>query len=398
MNHDIRIRVEGAMLERLIQRAAEHGAEFAAVRRTGSCTMHIDADERSAAILTGLCDQYRLNYKILRQGGISAFLHRVRQRRTLALGILLCGTLCAWTLSHIWIIDIVPAEGSIHADNIRAYLEEAGIRTGMAAGGIDTALLQKQLTAAAGGYSYIGVRRQGIRLLIEAAQEVPAPEIYEIDRPRDLVAAYDGIVSSVNVHSGEACVEVGDTVRAGQILIRGEEEKTKEETRPVGALGEVYVRSWFEGSAEGSLRQSVRRRTGKHSTASVLKLLNYSLPLTEGASFPSYETETEILPVGGLFLPLEIVRSHYFETESAVENIDRSILQKRLSALACADARVRLMRAGPADYEITDYWEECTTEGNLLRVRAVFEITSNIAVSRDALIEEAYTTWKTTGK
>ena len=391
MNRDIRLRIEGSLLERLIQRALREGASFARIRRSEKRVILVDADEHSAEILTRLCERFWLDCRVLRRGGGAALMDTLRRRWTVAPGLLLCALTCALFLSRIWMVDVSFTGPSAAAGNeraIRECLADNGVSVGMAATAVDTNLLQAELMAEAGDFSFIGVRRQGIRLLVEASPEVAAPELYELGYARDLVAARDGVVESVNVHSGQACVKAGDTVRAGQVLIRGEEDLTKEETTPVGALGEVIARCWYEGSAEGELSRTAMRRTGNVDMESTLSLMGFALPLTGCDGYAAEETELEILPVGGLFLPLEIRRTVHYETAPVREEADAAQLEVRLAALALSEARSKLARDGIA-WQDASAWTDAERNGNTLRVRAVYEIYTDIAVTRDALREGA---------
>ena len=397
MNHDLRLRVEGAYPERLLQRCLTQGARFARVRRTGARTLILDTDERSAEIVLALCKRYGLNHRVLRHGGLSALLQGLRSRWTLALGLILCAALCWGFLSRIWIIDVAftgPDAALGSASALRRCIAEQGMKPGMAASAVDAERLQKRLLAEAGDYSFIGVRVQGVRLLVEASPEVPAPEVYEISRARDLVAARDGVVESVTVHSGEASVKAGETVRMGQTLIRGEEDRSKEETNPVAALGEVIARCWYEGSAQAPLEKRIVTPTGRSETECCLALLGFSAPITECEGYASETLDEEILPVVGLFLPLEVVRTTHSEVEERRENVDEAALEATLTALARAELQAKLTAEG-LDYELAAAWEDVSRSDGMLRVRAVYEIFTDIAVSRGVLSEEVNETWKT---
>ena len=395
MNHDLRLRVEGAYPERLLQRCLTQGARFARVRRSGPRTLILDTDAHSAEIVLALCKRYGLNHRVLRHGGLSALLQKIRSRWTLALGLILCTALCWSFLSRIWRID-VRFTGSVPGSEaaLRRCIAEQGVRPGMAASAVDAERLQKCLLAEAGDYSFIGVRVQGVRLLVEASPEVPAPEVYEISRARDLVAARDGVVESVTVHSGEASVKAGETVRMGQTLIRGEEDRSKEETNPVAALGEVIARCWYEGSAQAPLEKRIVTPTGRSETECRLALLGFSAPITECEGYASETLDEEILPVVGLFLPLEVVRTTHSEVEERRENVDEAALEATLTALARAELQAKLTADG-IDYELAAVWEDVSRSDGMLRVRAVYEIFTDIAVSRGVLSEEVNESWKT---
>ena len=150
----------------------------------------------------------------------------------------------------------------------------------------------------------------------------------------------------------------------------------------------MVARCWFEGSAEGALECRETRRTGRSAECCQLKLMGLSVPLTQSPSFSSHESQREILPIGGLFLPLEIERTTFFETAEVRTAADAALLNAQLETLARSDALRRL--PGAAQYEIANSWTDARQEDGRLRVRAVYEIYTDIAVTRDALIEEVY--------
>ena len=81
MNRDIRIAVEGSLLERLLKQALLSGACFARVQRTGPRSMIFTLDPASAAILLQLCERYGLNSRELSRSGWSAIGQAIRRDR-----------------------------------------------------------------------------------------------------------------------------------------------------------------------------------------------------------------------------------------------------------------------------------------------------------------------------
>lgn len=398
MKHDICLRIEGSMLERLINRALQAGACFGQINRNGKRTLLISTDEHSASILSALCEKYFLDCRILHRSGFPALRNKLRKRWTLLPAMLLCGTICTLFLSRIWQVDICfsgthPELGNREA--ILSLLAEHGVKPGISAKSIDCDVLQKQLFSEAGDYSFIGVHRQGIRLLVEAAPEIPSPETYQIAYARDLIAARDGVIESVTVLAGTACVKPGDTVHAGQILIRGEEvigsdpETQEEITAPVSALGEVIARCWYEGSADGYINTTSSVRTGRSSTHVRLKLMDFSLPLLDGENYRQQEVEKQSLPVVGMFLPLELERITCFETRDQIHVFEPKALESLLEPLARADAR-KALSSNKTPCQIASHWTDVNQTDNIMRLRAVYEIYTDIATTRDAFIEEVY--------
>lgn len=388
MNGEVRILVEGLRLERLIVRCLREGAVFCSIRRTSAHQLTFETDAAGAEILSGLCEKFSLPCRIVSRQGRSAMLNRLKKRGTLLAGLLTCTVVMAMLLGRIWLID-VELTGSGSTAVLEEALASLNIRPGMPAGALDPSLLEEELAAASPDYSFIGVRLQGVRLLVEASAAISEPELYRIAENGDLVAERDGVILSVNVLSGEACVQPGDTVIRGQVLIRGTERISKEEKRTTAALGTVIARTWHEGiaSADPCIEKTVR--TGKSDLSAELRLMRFAWPLRKGTTYASQECKTEILPLVGLFLPLEIIRTTAYETQIHAVKADENILHSALARLAFAAAGTELNRSHPDDCEIADRWIEYTrsADGKII-ARAVYETHTNIAVPRDALAQQ----------
>ncbi|NLW06733.1 MAG: hypothetical protein GX039_01940 [Clostridia bacterium] len=118
-----------------------------------------------------------------------------------------------------------------------------------------------------------------------------------------MIAAKDGVIKEILVISGEKRVEVGDTVRAGEVLISGlimsqlpEPElgqtgvspSPEVQARLVRARGIVRARVWYEKVQEFSCRQVRELPTGQKMTAVLLHTPDRSFIL-KGPSRPPYK-------------------------------------------------------------------------------------------------------------
>jgi hypothetical protein len=172
MKRDVRLEIEGGLLERLLERALSEGARFAEVRRISPRKISVHTDAAGAELLLRLCGQYRLNCVECARSGSAAFMEKLRRRWTLLPACLLCLLFSIGFLSRLWRIELEftdPAAELGKRTELLADIGKAGVGTGMPLHEIDTDLLQTRLMADCDGYSFIGVRRQGIRLLVEAA-------------------------------------------------------------------------------------------------------------------------------------------------------------------------------------------------------------------------------------
>ena len=388
----IRLRIEGRMLERLLARAMEQGAAFHRVARDGERALTLDTDARGARVVRALCERHSLPVEEVRVTGLSALKRFCRRRWTLFPGLALCCALLFFYTQRIWRVDVaIVGERAAAFDEKQVYalLSELGVRPGMLTRDVDTDRLELALSARSEEFSFVGARVQGVRLLVEVAPSLEAPDVYEIDAARDLVAACDGVIVSVNAESGVAAVEPGDTVRRGDVLIRGEERVSSEETHGVAARGEVVARTWVEAEAAVSTVRMERVYTGRVRTGSVLKLLSWQFPLSPAEPFPVCETTVEHLPVGGVFLPLMIERTMYTEYELRAVKRDVEALKAALSEHLFTILEANIAAEGANSLQIVDKWIDYSMiEEGSLRAHAVLEVHRDIATTRDALARE----------
>lgn len=389
----VRMRIYGLMGERFLNRALQEGVFMARVRRINRRCLEIDASMRNAKKLAVLADKYRLKWEICGRRGPAALANWAKRRCTLPAAFLTAAVLSALFLSRVWKIDVRTVGNAPLPAGVQEALAEAGVFVGAYGPGIDTSLAEYQLCALP-GCAYASVTRKGAWVVAEVAGESAPPELYALDAPRDLVAARDGVVLSVNVKSGTALIKPGDTVRRGQVLISGSERVSKEEIRGVAALGSVTARVWFTAQAQAPLFRREMRCTGRESTSTCLKLMGLELPMTQGEDFPLSTQTREVLDVGGLFLPLHILRTHQKEYRWETVAEDPQSLKAVLAGTLLAQCQGEMESAALENAEIIDKWTDFSMIiiEKSIRARAVLEVSAEIAISRDNLEEQSF--WK----
>lgn len=389
MNRDVKLRIEGGFPERIINHALAAGVNFARIRRSGRVLI-IATDARGAAILKALCERWFLDLRILHRSGLSAVQSALKGRMTLVPALLLGAALCMLPTKRIWRVEIefIGARQALgNRAAVAAQLEVEGIRPGMSAA-VDLNRLEKRLIAALDGYSFIGLRRQGVLLRVEAAPELPAPELPIDENCADLVAARDGVVEGLRVYAGEACVKIGDAVRRGTALICGRETvgadaQTREEiVAPVRARGEVIARCWFEGCASAEVQTQKTSFTGRERTRGYLRLMKGRILCAPCADFDRQTISTRISPIVGLFLPLKSERETLREITLSPCEAPLTALRAQTRALSRAEARLRLAEAG-TNCEIIDEWADERRVGNRFVCRWIIEARMNIAAEAE---------------
>lgn len=380
----VRLRLTGRMTERLIERARAQGAAFGRIERQDARCLRLETSTEGARLVCALAEQYGLSAEILSRSGWRSALAKIRARWTLAVSAVLAAACVYLFTARVWLIDVRPLGARLPPDEEARILEtvnELGAYVSAKSGDIDAVFISNALLSRFDVLSYAGVKKRGVTLTVEYRLAHEAPDVYDASDARSLYALRDAVVLSVEPLAGQACVKPGDTVRAGQTLIRGEERVSIEQTRRIRAAGAVIGRVWLTNAKSAPLAETVVRRTGRVESRSALRLFSWTLDLKRAADFPSQEEETQLLPVGGLYLPLMIERHICYETESRRVEVDRAALEKTLTEAALAGAR-RLLPEGARE---RSFWTNVTAADGEMRAEAVVEAEMNIAADAQAL-------------
>lgn len=379
------VTLEGRFLERLIDRLLAEGTVFGRIERTEARVMTLWTNRMGAQRLVSLASEYGLKAEIAAQTGWPALYTAVRTRWTLAASLLLAAVLIVFLSGYVWRVELCPLGETLslaETEALEQMLETWGVRPGAGKSDIDCAAISAQIMSRFEAMTYAAVKLRGICAAVEYRLGHDVPEVYDSEQTRSLYALRDAVIVSVMPLAGRACVKAGDTVCAGQQLIRGEERVSSEETQPVRAAGEVIGRVWTSCSRSAPLTEWVTQYTGRVRVSSALKLLCWSFDLTQAESFEQQEEAVEQLPVGGVYLPLMIERRIYSETEQHSEERDSLALEAALSDQALSEARA-LMPEGAAECRA---WTQTAVSDGVMTVEAVVEAEMNIAVDARALL------------
>lgn len=141
----------------------------------------------------------------------------------------------------------------------------------------------------------------------------------------DLVASRDGVIDSVVTLAGTPAVSAGETVRKGQVLIRGEERGSQETVHPVAARGLVMAYVWDAATARVDATEIRTEYTGREEWCDVLTTPWFSLTGQQARSYEQQDVTEKQIPLGGLFIPVTIHRQK--RMEAVFRRVQRSEAQ-----------------------------------------------------------------------
>lgn len=272
----VRFRAEGGDAEKLLTACAGQGIPVSGVRATAlGFTAWTPA--RCYRRLRPLARRSHTRVRLAKKQGLCFVLLRWRGRWGLVLGPLVLAAVLAFSGNVVWAIrfDGLPAAQQIQ---LRSQLLQAGIWEGawLRPDSLDAA--RQELLARNEEYSWLTLNFYRGRLVVEASQLRPAPELPQ-GRSCDLVSVADGVVLEVNIQSGQPLCSPGQTVAKGQQLAAGRYQDRDGRLFEVQSAGEVMAQVTFRCQAQQPMETTVALPQSGGRRGRRLLVLGQTIPL-----------------------------------------------------------------------------------------------------------------------
>ena len=368
----VRFTIRGLNLERLMNEAGKRKIRLMRVVRKGSRTAEITCGEKDCVTLSALAREKGYETGEARPVGWLRWLRFFRARWGLPAGAVLGAVLTAFSLRFVWRVQIENA-GAYGAD-VRTFLEEKGIRPGILRSEVDLSALREEMEWRWPAVQWVRTEWAGVTLRILLDEGVRAPQVETRGENGDVVAAEDGILLRLTVYAGTPAAKAGDLVRAGQVLIRGEERGRDGGMHPVKARGEAVARVWVAARCQMPLWEEKTSPTGRREGRWVIETPFFSWSPREQPSYLTWDLETETLPLGGAWAPVRLRRETYWEASA-----ERTPRDAEETKRECAAAAMRLLTEALSGDETVDKWINFSMiEGDAVRAEAVAEVRRDI--------------------
>ncbi len=383
----VRVRISGAIPERFINLCLARGIFLWGIRK--------DNGDVFASLRLGdffrirpLARRSRNRIEVMGHAGFPFTFKRIMRRKMLVAGAVLFFVLLNLLTSRIWFVD-VSGQKEVPGGRITDIAAAHGLKPGAFKTGLDLAVLEKELLLAAPELAWVGVSVAGTRALIEVVEKT-LPKA-EDKSPAHVVAAKDGVVTEIIVIAGQAAVKKGDTVKRGDILIKGFVDDSPPvpgqvpiitlPAKLVRAGGIVKARVWYESYGEAALTQEVLRRTGRQAVAVTLRVGGRELALKTVPPQPFTRFEAEAvhkkLP-GGRNSDFTVESTINIFHELVAETYDISAEQARDLARGKALAAVQDLIPGGAQVLAREVAALPPAEPRLVRVKVSVETIEDI--------------------
>lgn len=337
------VRLTGRQTERFIKLCGMNGIELRRLAKEDDGKGYrfvIWADE--FLLLRPYLKKTKCRARVISREGAPFYLKRHRKRWLFPVGVLVGAAVLFGLSQFIWKIDIV---GNVHYtdDVIYRFLEEQEVEFGTLKASVYTAGLEENIRNHFEDITWVSVQLIGTHMTVSVKEddqleaEVPETENSHI------VAAREGIITSIVVRSGQTKLREGDTIAAGQILISGEVELKDDGgnvtgTKLVHADGEVYASVSYQYEDRFLLSHEVRDYQEETVNGYSLVFGNYRLPLPVlgeiGAYYDTVTERNQLYLGSDYYLPVymekTIYRSYLRRVEDYTEEEANAVAKERL--------------------------------------------------------------------
>ncbi len=317
---------------------------------------------------------------ILKKRGLPFKIAKNRKRSGIIVGLIIFMSFLSFMSWHIWIID-VEGNKNVKAEEIKAALNEMGISEGVKKSSINSKQKREELLLKIDSLAWASLNTEGCRLTVNVS-EIKNKKPQK-NTPSNLKAKADGIITKIDVSSGNCLVKKGDTVKAGDVLVSGIIERLGS-TEFVKSKGVIIATTERSVTAKGDFKQVITGETGKTKTKRVLEIFSLKIPLYLGSESESYNETTKVRQSSlfGQKLPLRIYEKQFRFTEEYTVTYTRERLIEKLKK-EIAD---KLKESKVTGYKITSQKIEETEKG--ITLTQIVASSENIVVNEELIVNQ----------
>lgn len=336
-------------------------ADIWKIRRVRPGVLRFQAPLSRHEALTDAAERFGVSLTCFGRRGLLPLLKRYRMRPGLFIGLFLYVVLMLLLPHFVWSVE-VPGVDPIRARSVRNTLLEHGFGVGSFVPSLDLDALRADLMLALDGLSYAAVNVEGCRGIVNvrfAQDDIPN----ESNVPCNLVASREGQILSVLVRRGVRCVQKGQYVQKGDLLVGGICE-TRLGFYTVHANATVLARVADCVSQTVAYRRVTYKRTGQSCVRRTWSVFGNEIDPDPDFTCPyeSYDVRTErtCLSFGdNSDVPIVRIETVYYQTAPVCETLTREQAEALANRMLDESDRLRLCTA-----QVESRRDTVTADGN----------------------------------
>ena len=305
----VRLRVTGACPEDFLTGLAAQGVRFRNYRKEDELTACLTIPGEALREARRIGKKTMCQIEVVETSGMLPTLQAMGWRLLLPVWLGLLTVFVFWLQGHTLFFR-VSGNTTIPDQVILETLEACGVGFFTPMDSIDLNLLKNRMLSQLPDLRFVTVNTHGgvAEGIVREREEKPV--ISGSAAPANILAAKDGLITSVTVTGGTPEVRPGDLVTKGEVLVSGVTnlDKTVMVTR---AEGEVYARTWNPVEAVLPEEMTYKQATGRETRVFAVTFGKKKIKFykTSGISYGNYDKMTTEKPLtlpGGYTLPASL--------------------------------------------------------------------------------------------
>lgn len=335
----------------------------------------------------------RVRVFVISHNGLPFLLKKVKRRKMLLVGAIMCFLMLNIMASYIWFVDVTGLK-SLQSSRIQEIAYQNGLRPGVLKESVIAKQIEKEILVNVPEIAWVGITFSGTRAVIEVVEKTMQKQ--EDKAPANIIAQKDGVITEYIVLAGQGVVKKGDTVKKGDMLIKGivpEQVMTNELGQPIinnnppqliKANGIIKARIWYEGYGEAEISTIAHQRTGQREVEVSVNIGTNKLSLKKAFLDPNKAFENEVIHKKLPFwrnsdVIVESTINIYHEVDTLL--VERTLEEARNEARSKALASVQSVIPETAHVISRSSEVLQASEPNLVRVKVSIETIEEIGQS-----------------
>ena len=321
----IRVELTSADLPVALARIGDEGIALYDVTPVDGLTLRVRIARRDYIKLKGLSDRMGDGLKITGRYGLYWTGIRLSRRPILLSGFLLLLILTAFLPTRILFVE-VEGNKEVPADLILERADACGIRFGASRRHVRSEKMKNALVAAIPELQWAGINTRGCVAVISVQEKTDTKLKEEEPAVSRIVANRDAVIVSCTVERGNGICQVGQAVKAGELLVSGYED-CGISIRATRSIAEIYGQTSREltviSPVEYRLRRGELDQFHRYGLIIGKKRINfYKDSGILGTTCGKMSTVNYLTLPGGFVLPVALVTERWirYNTEACAQS------------------------------------------------------------------------------
>ncbi len=312
----VEVEVCGLNLERLVKKIVKNKIDIYDLNQTSHKKLTLRVNTCDYKKLKNLLGDY--SHKKINHFGFCRLKECFFRRIGLVAGIITFFVVLVLNQNYLSDICVFGNE-KISSTEIKTFLESVNIKKNMLFKSVNAEEVEIMLENHFDEISLVSVMKKGTTLVVNIKEKIDTSEILNFS---NIIAPEDGKILKLELISGTANVNCGDSVKKGDVLVFGH-TLVDGEKKECKAIAKIEMQIWYKKSVEFFETELRRERTGR-----TLQTIDYTIfgnivnIKKADINFSLYDEETKS---GYLFenfiLPIKFNKKTYYEVkENLIKN------------------------------------------------------------------------------